>query len=560
MGAYVQGNTYASGSSSVTSAAVTLSSNVTAGDLILVALGSSSNLTEANYPTDNQGNSYTQLLYQQPAALGGYAMSAYYTQAKSTGSLTVTWSLAAAENYVRMLVAEYSGYGGYDSGAYNYLSYASGVSAPSITFTTSTANDLLWAWCIDNNGVSSYSAPLAVRLTAGAESTGDNAGATNTAGSQTVTCNTASGGGGLMAFGFKATGLTVGAVNVAATARQPGMSIGVPRPNVTATAYQPTVTTGVSANPTAGQAAVTATAYSPTGTSAEGAVAGLGAVTAAAYQPTVLTSEIAPPGVAAVGATAYNPVVATAEGTTPGVGAISVAGYNPAAGLEAEAGVSPVDVGVPTLLDAVYAEGSPALSIQVAAYQPTISTTTTEVGIVDLSASTSMVVSTADVESATVSMTAVSSLTTSAEVTEIASVVLEADALVVFAGNLPQLITGEVDMTSETVLTPIVGEQEVAVFQAAAVASLLVLSVPQMVGETAFTARTALYVEGAIEAPLDVALQAGASMSVSATVDHVSEPSLEEQITALAGQDPILLGATGYMDPVFTTRLVGDTE
>jgi hypothetical protein len=35
---------------------------------------------------------------------------------------------------------------------------------------------------------------------------------------------------------------------------------------------------------------------------------------------------------------------------------------------------------------------------------------------------------------------------------------------------------------------------------------------------------------------------------------------LEDQIKAVLGLDPTMLGATGYADEVFTTRLVSDTE
>jgi hypothetical protein len=37
-------------------------------------------------------------------------------------------------------------------------------------------------------------------------------------------------------------------------------------------------------------------------------------------------------------------------------------------------------------------------------------------------------------------------------------------------------------------------------------------------------------------------------------------PPLVDQIAALAGQDPALMGASGYGDDVFTTRLWGDTS
>jgi hypothetical protein len=39
---------------------------------------------------------------------------------------------------------------------------------------------------------------------------------------------------------------------------------------------------------------------------------------------------------------------------------------------------------------------------------------------------------------------------------------------------------------------------------------------------------------------------------------HITTTPLVDQIAALSGQDPAMLGATGYIDDVFTTRLAGD--
>jgi hypothetical protein len=46
--------------------------------------------------------------------------------------------------------------------------------------------------------------------------------------------------------------------------------------------------------------------------------------------------------------------------------------------------------------------------------------------------------------------------------------------------------------------------------------------------------------------------------STTMVVTPLQPPPLVDQIIALSGQDPALLGAMGYMDDVFTTRLVGD--
>lgn len=56
-----------------------------------------------------------------------------------------------------------------------------------------------------------------------------------------------------------------------------------------------------------------------------------------------------------------------------------------------------------------------------------------------------------------------------------------------------------------------------------------------------------------------VAMSATTSMVVTGD-SHITTPSLYEQIVAICGQDPALLGATGYVDDVFTTRLVGDVQ
>lgn len=54
-----------------------------------------------------------------------------------------------------------------------------------------------------------------------------------------------------------------------------------------------------------------------------------------------------------------------------------------------------------------------------------------------------------------------------------------------------------------------------------------------------------------------VSMAATTSMVVVGN-SHVTTPPLVDQIAALAGQDPAMIGATGYMDDAFTTRLAGD--
>ena len=60
-----------------------------------------------------------------------------------------------------------------------------------------------------------------------------------------------------------------------------------------------------------------------------------------------------------------------------------------------------------------------------------------------------------------------------------------------------------------------------------------------------------------------VTVSGAVSMTATADLDvvgdsHVTTPTLLQHVTAVAGQDPALIGALGYGDEVYTTRLVGD--
>lgn len=54
-----------------------------------------------------------------------------------------------------------------------------------------------------------------------------------------------------------------------------------------------------------------------------------------------------------------------------------------------------------------------------------------------------------------------------------------------------------------------------------------------------------------------VSMSATTAMVVTGN-SHITTPLLVDQIAALVGQDPAMIGATGYVDDVFTTRLAGD--
>jgi hypothetical protein len=356
-GKYVQSTNYSSGSTTVTSHALAFASNVTAGDLIVVALGWGFTGT-ANYGpptiTDSQGNTYTKVpaggtnMYQASTNLPGYAMGVYYATAGSTGVCTITVTPPVSTNYFRMAIHEYSGYGGLDT-----WGTADVPATPSIALTSTGQNDLFFGWMVANNGAGQFNTPsgIATREIPGTMLTSDNAGYPSVAGSVTVS-GTSNGGGCATiaaAFTFGSTTTTVaqaanvvvagqppistelegGPVNVPVAARSLGWALTLPaQPNVGVSAYNPTVFTSEVGAP--GVAAVFVTGWVAsvtTGVDAHAAAA-LASATVAGFQQ---TASIHNAGIANVPVAAYNPTVSTGIDATPhpGVAAVAVAVYQP---------------------------------------------------------------------------------------------------------------------------------------------------------------------------------------------------------------------------------------
>jgi hypothetical protein len=196
-GAFIQGNTYSSGSTYISSQTISTTSDVTAGDLIVLAAGWSSQPSDATM-TDNQGTTWQEVDAFDPAPLTGYVMGTYWTVATTTGPFSMDAAFSSPVDYVRLLLHEYSGYSSVDVS--QNLVYGGSTATGSIITTTN--DEMVFAWCVDNNGVDSYTAPMSVRETAGAESTGDDLDA-GPAGPVAVTCNTEGGGGGMTIASFK---------------------------------------------------------------------------------------------------------------------------------------------------------------------------------------------------------------------------------------------------------------------------------------------------------------------------------------------------------------------
>jgi hypothetical protein len=138
-----------------------------------------------------------------------------------------------------------------------------------------------------------------------------------------------------------------------------------------------------------------------------------------------------------------------------------------------------------------------------------------------------------------------------------------ASALSATLDYLPKTVNGVVAMASLASLSVPGTPTRIAVVQATAVASLVMDATVRLAGSNVFTAVGSMRVDVTTTPGVRVNMAASTSMRVSATVTRlgpVTPPSLADQIAAVINEDPILLGATGYLDDVYTSRLVGDSE
>jgi hypothetical protein len=254
---------------------------------------------------------------------------------------------------------------------------------------------------------------------------------------------------------------------------------------------------------------------------------------------------------ATAGANTLNGTIASPSRVTGGV-AVALQG-TPAAGISfgASAGLTVSAGGIQSA--AVSQSATAGLNV---------SPLVTELAAVSMAASTTWTgISLPSTVQGQVSMAPVSSLVVAGQVLGNDAVVMVATAALT-SQSLPQVVTGQVSMASQAALSISAKPIEVATFLATAVASLMVFVVPRIAGSTVFTATSGMIVVADTSPGVRVHMSATASMMVTAEVHHISPvfPTLAEQIAAVAGEDPILLGATGYGDDVFTSRLVGDTN
>jgi hypothetical protein len=171
-----------------------------------------------------------------------------------------------------------------------------------------------------------------------------------------------------------------------------------------------------------------------------------------------------------------------------------------------------------------------------------------DLGVLSMAAGASLAVVATLVPRGVVAMVAPGSLTVAGTRTQFGDPAMVAGtSLTVAATSFRPVITGQVNLAAAAALT--------------AVASTYT---PVTVsGQASLAASTSLIV-AATSYPFtdvtgDVVLVGATSLTVLATVIPLVPP-LAYHIAAAAGLDPVLLGASGYNDNVFTTRLVSGTE
>lgn len=164
VGNFVQSTFYYSGGGSFAGPfPLAFPSNVTAGDLILTIIGWVPGGGGAMTIADSQSNTYGPGSNSGSpyVSASGYDSQLFWTVANTTGPLTVTTTPpASGNNFVRMIVAQYHGWTTHDTE--KLYTFASNTT-PSTTITTTSPNELIVSWCIDNLQVVDFRSPFTLR-------------------------------------------------------------------------------------------------------------------------------------------------------------------------------------------------------------------------------------------------------------------------------------------------------------------------------------------------------------------------------------------------------------
>lgn len=181
--AFIQGTASASGGSTVATQPTTYGSNTTSGNLLICCTGWATNTFTGFAVADNIGDSVPWVLnaglQAQQGSNSPYSIAIAYkvTTATSSTPRTVTVTPGGSpRNFIVNLVHEYSGVDSLDSSAIVSTSSAnvSGTTATSGAFTTTHANELIFAFPIFDQGTTSApGAGYAQRVTVSGQLTED---------------------------------------------------------------------------------------------------------------------------------------------------------------------------------------------------------------------------------------------------------------------------------------------------------------------------------------------------------------------------------------------------
>lgn len=166
--AFVQAN--GANNTNVPTLPVTLTSNVAAGNLMVVAVGAA-NLAGAAATmtvTDSLGNTYTQIgtVVSDP---GNYGLCLWWSHLTTGGSDTVTFHTGAGDlTFIRIIANEFSGVTVLDQ-----HSSGSGASYPlsSGNMTTTAANEVVFGWGAANNNAATPGTGFTIAFTVTGQST-----------------------------------------------------------------------------------------------------------------------------------------------------------------------------------------------------------------------------------------------------------------------------------------------------------------------------------------------------------------------------------------------------
>ncbi|HXY20406.1 MAG TPA: Ig-like domain-containing protein, partial [Gemmatimonadales bacterium] len=211
--ATTSGVTYARGSAtsgSGTSVSLLLSSTTSAGDLVVVGF----DFPSVNFASisDNQGNTFTEV-GTEIATPGGAKTRLYYARNIKGGSETVTVTLSGSSSYLEVYALEYQGADTANPLDVTAEGKGSSGSVTSGAAVTTTANDLVFGFCIGDNSCTAGSG-FTARSTYNSNLAEDRVAAT--AGSNAAT-GSASGGWAMIMAAFKpqSPGAPVATVTVA---------------------------------------------------------------------------------------------------------------------------------------------------------------------------------------------------------------------------------------------------------------------------------------------------------------------------------------------------------